>query len=232
MPRVVLRAIVFDFDGLICDTEWPEYRSVADAFDTHGLDFPPESWVQVIGTSWNVDWMSDLETRLGRTVDRDALVAARRVRRDELLAGLVVLPGVVELIELARARSLGLAVASSSPADWVGPHLERLGLAQHFGVVVTRDDVAHAKPAPDLYLLACERLGVDPADAVAVEDSAPGAHAARAAGVRCVVVPNRLTSLVDLSHADLRLESLADVQLAQFEALLVAAGPDPQAQVS
>ena len=232
MPRVVLRAIVFDFDGLICDTEWPEYRSVADAFADHGLDFPPEAWVQVIGTTGNVDWLSDLEAQLGRAVDRDALVAARRVRRDELLSGLAVLPGVVELIELARAAGLGLAVASSSPADWVGPHLERLGLAAHFGVVVTRDDVAHAKPAPDLYLLACERLEVAPADAVAIEDSAPGAHAALAAGLRCVVVPNRLTSLVDLSHAHLRLDSLADVQLAHLEALLVAAESGPPAPIS
>ena len=159
---MALRAIVFDFDGLIADTEWPEYRSVAEQFERHGLDFPPEDWVHVIGSSWDVDWLGDLERRLGRAVDRDAVTVQRRARLQGLLADLVVLPGVVDLLERARTAGLGLAVASSSPRSWVEPHLERFGLRSWFDVVRTRDDVDLAKPAPDLFLAACAALGVDP----------------------------------------------------------------------
>lgn len=220
---MVLRAVIFDFDGLIADTEWPEYRSVAEQFERHGLAFPPEDWVGVIGSSWDVDWLGDLERRLGRPVDRDAVVLHRRALLQAFLADLSVLPGVVALLEAARAAGVGTAVASSSPRSWVEPHLERFGLSDHFDAVRTRDDVELAKPAPDLFLAACRALGVDPGEAVALEDSAHGATAARAAGVRCVVVPNRLTVLSDLSHADLRCESLADVGLVDLVAL--CAGP-------
>ena len=113
-------------------------------------------------------------------------------------------------------------MASSSPRSWVEPHLERFGLLRHFDVVRTRDDVALAKPAPDLFLAACQALGVDPAEAVVLEDSAHGATAARAAGVRCVVVPNRLTVLSDLSHADLRRDTLLDLALDDLAALCAA----------
>jgi HAD superfamily hydrolase (TIGR01509 family) len=217
-----LRALVFDFDGLIADTEWPEYRSVAEQFELHGLAFPAEDWVHVIGSSWDVDWLGDLERRLGRAVDREAVTVQRRARLQRLLADLVVLPGVVHLLERARAVGLGLAVASSSPRSWVEPHLERFDLRSWFDVVRTRDDVARAKPAPDLFLAACAALGVDPAEAVALEDSANGAQAARAAGVRCVVVPNRLTALSDLTGADLRVETLVGLALDDLATLCEA----------
>jgi HAD superfamily hydrolase (TIGR01509 family) len=232
---VVLRALVFDFDGLIADTEWPEYRAVAEQFERHGLDFPPEDWVHVIGSSWDVDWLGDLERRLGRPVDRDAVQAARRARSRTLRAELAVLPGVEALLEAAQEAGLGLAVASSSPRSWVQPHLEALGLAEWFTVVCTRDDVARTKPAPDLFLAACAGLGVAPPEAIALEDSAHGANAARAAGLRCVVVPNRLTVLSDLSHADLLVTSMAEVELVGLRQLLAelasegAASPDATA---
>jgi len=224
---VALRALVFDFDGLICDTEWPEYASVADTFTDHGVELPPEEWVHVIGSAWDLDWLGQLEARLGRAVDRDEVVAARRARRDELLAGCGCLPGVVELVGAAADAGLRLAVASSSPRSWVVPHLERLGVAPRFPVVVTRDDVERAKPAPDLFLAACRRLEVAPGEAVALEDSAPGVAAAVAAGLRCVVVPNRLTALTDLGQAHARLASLLDADLRALEALLPAAAQRP-----
>jgi beta-phosphoglucomutase-like phosphatase (HAD superfamily) len=125
----------------------------------------------------------------------------------------------VDLVDAAAAAGLALAVASSSTRAWVEPHLEHFGLRDRFRVVRTRDDVARTKPAPDLFLAACEGLGVVPAEAVALEDSAHGATAAQAAGLRCVVVPNRLTRLSDLSHADLLVDSLADLRLDALHAL-------------
>jgi len=222
---VPLRAIVFDFDGLIADTEWPEYRAVAEQFERHGLDYPPAGWAHVLGSVWAVDWLADLEARLRRPVDRSRLEADRRRRSLELRADLPVLPGVVELIEAAAASGLALGVASSSPRSWVQPHLERLGLIDRFDAVRTRDDVQLAKPAPDLFLAACAALDVEPVHSVALEDSANGTTAARTAGLACVAVPNRLTCHLDLSHADLVVGSLLDLDLERLGALVDRRSP-------
>ena len=210
---------MFDFDGLIVDTEWPEYRAIADIFEEHGLNFAPERWVHVIGSSWDVDWVSELEVGVGRGLDREDLEVQRRERSRRLRDPLIVLPGVVALIDAAAAAGVGLAVASSSPRSWVEPHLEDLGLLSRFAFTRCRDDVAEAKPSPELYLAACAGLGVDPASAVAMEDSANGVTAANAAGMRSVAVPNRLTRYLDLGHAHLVVDSLAEIDLARLTAL-------------
>jgi HAD superfamily hydrolase (TIGR01509 family) len=222
---VPLRAIVFDFDGLIADTEWPEYRAVAEQFERHDLEYPPAGWAHVLGSVWAVDWLSDLEARLRRPVDRARLEADRRRRALALRTDLAPLPGVVELLEAAADAGLGLAVASSSPRSWVEPHLQRLGLARWFDAVRTRDDVELAKPAPDLFLAACTALGVPAADAVALEDSANGTTAACTAGLACVAVPNRLTRHLDLSHADLVVGSLLELDLERLRALVEGRAP-------
>ncbi|MHB1973604.1 MAG: HAD-IA family hydrolase, partial [Acidimicrobiales bacterium] len=108
---------------------------------------------------------------------------------------------------------LSLAVASSSPRAWVEERLAEVGLSQTFAVVSCRGSGLAAKPAPDVYLDACRRLGVEPARAVAVEDSLNGLAAARAAGMRCVAVPGTITSGLDLGAADLVLGSLGEMSL-------------------
>lgn len=215
--------MVFDFDGLIADTEWPEYRSIAQQFEARGHAFPPESWVQVIGSSWDVDWLGDLAQRVGGDLDRAAVREAHRAHKAELMAGLAPLPGVAALLAAAEAAGLGLAVASSSPRRWVEPWLETLGLRHHFSIVVVRDDVAQAKPAPDLFRAACVGLGLAPGEAVALEDSAHGVTSAKAAGLACVAVPNRLTRYLDLSAADLVVSSLAEVDVGRLGRLVAAA---------
>ncbi len=216
----MLSALVFDFDGLIADTEWPEYQAVASLFDDHGLDYPPEHWVDCIGSISAPDWQSQLEQRVGRSIDRSALDDERRRRNRVLLEGLEPLPGVVALLDAAAAAGVTLAVASSSPRIWVEGHLERFGLRSRFAAVRTRDDVDQVKPAPDLYHAACAALGVAPSLAVALEDSAHGVTAALAAGMPVVAVPNRLTSYLDLSGASLQVRSLAEVDLARLGQLV------------
>src|SRR4029079_4617516 len=100
-------------------------------------------------------------------------------------------------------------------ADWVLPLLERIGLHARFEHVVNAGGDLRPKPAPDTYIEACARLGIDPADALAIEDSPHGIAAAKAAGLRCVAVPHELTENLDLSAADLRLASLAECTLAE-----------------
>lgn len=209
----MLRALVFDFDGLILDTERPVYEAWRQVYADHGVELDLERWQSIIGTADHFDPMDELEDALGRALERDALHDARRAQRDALLAAEAVLPGVVELLAEAQADGLGIAVASSSPASWVEEHLERLGLIDHFAHLACFGPGLPAKPAPDLYLAAVAALGVDPGDAVALEDSAHGVTAAKAAGLWCVAVPHDLTRDLDLSGADWIVGSLRDVSV-------------------
>jgi len=212
-------AYIFDFDGVILDTEWTEYVSIREEFERVGLEFDLAMWQVCVGSAWTPNWVDDLAQAAGAPVDRDVVMARRRARKTELNLALAVLPGVVERIAEAESHGLGLAVASSSPRSWVEPHLARLGLRHRFHHVFTRDDVAAAKPAPDLYLASAAALGVAPERAVAFEDSHNGCKAAKAAGMCCVVTPNTVTRAQDFSAADVVVASLEEIDLAAIRRL-------------
>ncbi len=218
-----IRAVVFDFDGLVLDTEVPVYAAWCAAFDAHGA-VPPsiEEWSAEIGTAGGLDLEGWLVDRATSPVDVDAMHARRRAHRDELLELEQVRAGVDAWIDEAEAAGYGVAIASSSPSDWVAEHLERLTMRHRFAHVVTAGGALRAKPAPDTYLEACAQLAVHPSEALAVEDSPNGIAAAKAAGLRCVTVPNTITETLDLSAADLRLVSLADCTVADVLAKLDA----------
>ena len=137
-------------------------------------------------------------------------------RRTEMILANTVLPGVLHHLDAARELGLKLGVASSSTGDWVRGHLARLGILERFECLRCRDDVANAKPEPDLYIAVLQCLGVPPSEALAIEDSPHGITAAKRAGMRCVAIPNSITARLDLSHADLTLTSLADLTLRQL----------------
>jgi HAD superfamily hydrolase (TIGR01509 family) len=212
----MFRAIAFDFDGLILDTEGPVYRSWLEVYEAHGEELPFERWVQIVGsTTLEFHPQHHLEERLGRALPREVL-DRRTDRRTELVLAQKVLPGVVELIDAARAAGMKLGVASSSTSDWVRGHLARLGILDRFDCIRCRDDVARAKPEPDLYLAVLDCLGVTAAEAFAIEDSPNGIAAAKRAGLRCVAIPNPITSKLDLSQADLVVPSLAGLSVADL----------------
>jgi HAD superfamily hydrolase (TIGR01509 family) len=209
----VIRAIVFDFDGLILDTEEPVYRSWLEVYQAHGEELPFERWIQIVGsTTTGFHPQYHLEERLGRPLPKEVL--DRRVgRRTEMILAQAVLPGVVQHLDAARELGLNLGVASSSTHEWVEGHLARLGILDRFACVRCRDDVEHAKPEPDLYLAVLECLGVSAGEAFAIEDSPNGVAAAKRAGMRCVAIPNSITARLDLTEADLTLSSLAEITL-------------------
>jgi HAD superfamily hydrolase (TIGR01509 family) len=212
----LIRAIVFDFDGLILDTEEPIYRSWLEVYEAHGEELPFERWVQTVGsTNSSFHPQHHLEERLGRSLPKDVL--DRRVsRRTEMILAQKVLPGVARHLEEAKTLGLKLGVASSSSTEWVRGHLARLGILDSFDCMRCRDDVANAKPEPDLYLAVLDCLGVPASEAIAIEDSPNGVLAAKRAGMRCVAIPNSITARLDLGQADLLLGSLADVTLADL----------------
>jgi HAD superfamily hydrolase (TIGR01509 family) len=219
-----VRAVVFDFDGLVLDTETPLARGWADVFGSYGCPpLTPVEWGTAIGTATAIDPVAVLvERAAGAGLAVDA-AAAERLGREavrELIAAEVARPGVEAWLDDADELGLATAIASSSPAAWVEGHLARLGLLHRFAALACHRPGVAAKPAPDLYLLACAELGVGGQEAVAVEDSPNGIAAARAAGLRCVAVPNELTRQLDLRGADLVVGSLAEVRLGEVLARL------------
>jgi HAD superfamily hydrolase (TIGR01509 family) len=214
-PAPAVRAVVFDFDGLVLDTETSIYTAWSEAFEAHGcVPLTLEEWSAEVGTTRALDLVGIMESRAERPIDVDAMHAARMARRDELLEGETLLPGVERWLDDAHAAGFGVAIASSSEPDWVHGHLVRLGVRDRFGHLSCREERVPPKPAPDVYLRACDVLGVAPAQALAVEDSPNGVAAAKTAGLWCVAVPNGVTASLDFSAADLVLPSLADCSLA------------------
>ncbi len=213
----MIRGLIFDFDGLILDTEVPIFRSWQEIFAEHGCTMTVHDWADYLGRSPDsFDPCDKLEACLGRPVDRDALHARQRAREQELIESEEVLPGVVDRLQEAKRMGLKLAVASSSPRSWVHGHLSRLGLLKEFDCIRCGDEVREAKPAPDLFLAALSCLGLKPEEAIVFEDAPHGVAAAKRAGIFCVAVPNALTRALGFDHADLTVESLAAITLAEL----------------
>jgi HAD superfamily hydrolase (TIGR01509 family) len=213
--RPVIQALIFDFDGLILDTESPEVQIWKDLFAFYGQEFPMDDWVhKVVGaTVANMDPVALLEQLTGLPFDRQAVQEQARRTRLHWQAVLPPLPGVAETLDAARLQGLRLAIASSSPHSWVEGYLRRLGFIDLFDAILCREDVSHLKPAADLFLAALSALHVRPEQALAFEDSPNGIQAARAAGLLTVGVPNAITSRLGPLPADLTLASLSDLAL-------------------
>lgn len=221
-----LEAVVFDFDGLVIDSEWAIFETAAAAFAAHGHELTIDAWATIIGTNEDDDglwWRTVCEAAgISGFSQQDFEVAyeAQPRERDQI----PLLPGVVALLDQLDADGIPAGIASSSSRRWLERHTDRLGLRARFRTLVGRDVVGGVgKPAPDVYLKACADLGADPARSVALEDSAHGTTAAKAAGMAVVAVPSRITVHNDFSHADLVVDSLLDLDVEQLRALAAPA---------
>lgn len=213
----MITSLIFDFDGLILDTETPDVLAWQEIYAEHNVAFPVASWGQIIGGAGasQFDAAIHLQELVGQPLDLHALHTRQHRLNCSLIEHQPVLPGIVDYLDSARLLNLKLAVASSSPHSWVDTHLSRLGLAGRFDKIICADDVpaGRTKPQPDLFLLALDQLEV-PKDAVIVfEDSPNGVKAARAAGIFVVAVPNPTTSLLAFEGENIRLSSLSDLPL-------------------
>jgi HAD superfamily hydrolase (TIGR01509 family) len=214
----VIRGIIFDFDGLIVDTEWSVYQSWVEIFELHGVTLPFDQWAKIIGTSSleHFNPFDVLERQVGQTLDRQKLHQKRRSRELEMVADQPILPGVEDILSSAKTHNIKLGVASSSNREWVAGNLTRLGLLKYFDVIHTSDDVVNTKPDPALYLLTLKSLDLSPREAIVLEDSPNGVSAAKDAGIFTIAVPNLLTTNLNLDHADLILTSLAETSLGDL----------------
>jgi HAD superfamily hydrolase (TIGR01509 family) len=212
---VAIRAFLFDFDGLILDTESPSRAGWQMVYREHGHELPADLWATLVGTT-HAPWspIEHLEELVGAPLERDALNERRYAYELSLIEAEELRPGIVEYIAAAHMHGLKRAIVSSSSRRWVDMHIKRFEEAAGWDAICTADgDPARAKPSPTLYVEALRLLEVDAAEAVAFEDSPHGVRAAKAAGIFTVAVPNEVTRDLGLDEAgaDLLLDSLADL---------------------
>jgi HAD superfamily hydrolase (TIGR01509 family) len=211
----MIRALIFDFDGLILDTETALIDAYGDVFAAHGLPFDRPLFTRSVG---HADYAFDPWKAFGPGADRELLEAERRRFNKARNHAQPILPGVVALIDQARGAGLKVGLASNSGHEHVEGHLARLGLLERFDFVACRGDAPSPKPEPDLYRLVLNHFGIRGHEAVAFEDSHTGTLAAKRAGLWVVAVPNVSTGHHDFGHADVRAPSLADCRLTELMA--------------
>jgi HAD superfamily hydrolase (TIGR01509 family) len=212
---VAIRGLLFDFDGLLVDTESPSRLAYEELYREHGHELPHDQWATLVGTiGAPFDPLAHLEELVGTELDREVLTKRRREREHGLADLEELRPGVERYFVEAERRGLKTAVVSSSDDWWIERHLGRLGRLEGLDAIVAANgDTARAKPQPDLYLHALRLLGLDVHEAIAFEDSPNGIRAAKGAGLYCVAVPNPITATLSFDDADLVLESLEDLPL-------------------
>lgn len=213
-----IRTLIFDFDGLILETEEPVYQSWQELYTSFNHRISFEDWAILIGTApSNFDPLSNLEKQLGRSLENPTALEEKRFQREmEIIFTRPVQPGVVAYLDTARGLGLKIGLASSSSAGWVKGHLSRLGLIGYFDCIRTAEDVALVKPDPELYLQVLTALDITSQEAIAFEDSPNGVKAAKEAGLYCVAIPNVMTFRLPFNHADLQLKSLEDLPLEEL----------------
>ena len=209
-----IKAIIFDFDGLLMDTETTLLECWRYAWRQYGLELDPTTFFADHGADVSAERQRELAEAVGPTFDPEFSRTRRLAYRAELHARLGLREGIEDWLAEARDSGLRCAVASSSPRSWVTGLLTGVDRLEAFTTLAFGDEVPEHKPAPDVYLLALDRLGLDPSEAVAVEDSPHGVAAAKAAGLACIAIPHPHVDPARFPHADLLLRSAADLPLS------------------
>lgn len=214
----LLRGLIFDFDGLVVDTETARYYAWKEVIESHGVELPLSVWHENIGLpSEAFDPLEYLKQHAKTPVDFDSV----RKRKNEVfwsrMEGETLRPGIKEYLEEGKRRGLKMAICSSSPRRWIEQNLPRWGIDGEFDAVVTGSDVERIKPDPELYLKVLALLQLPAESCIAFEDSPKGVQSAKAAGLFCVAVPNSITLETDLAGADVKVHSLAGLPLEELE---------------
>jgi HAD superfamily hydrolase (TIGR01509 family) len=211
----VIRTLIFDFDGLLIDTETPALTSWQKVYTDHGQELTLELWQHALGRAAGTGFvpLEYLATIIGDTFDVEAVRAKRNEHKMQLCEQESLRPGVLETLAIAKELGLTCTVASSSPRKWVESWLVKHDAIKHFAFTRTGDDVEHVKPAPDLFLSVASKLGIQPSECLVFEDSPNGALAALSAGMPCVVVTNSVTEELEFPQHALKLKQMDEMEL-------------------
>lgn len=213
----MIKALIFDFDGLIIDSETPELQAWQEVFAERGRELGMDLWADLVGRPRkHFDLYSYFCENVDPLIDIEALRRERRARVIALTLEQPVLPGVHDYLRGASRIGMKIGLASSSSGGHVRGHLERLQLLHYFHSTKCFEDTELHKPDPTPYLAVLDEIGVGADEAVAFEDSPNGVTAAKAAGIFCVAVPNPVTCCLPLEHADYRMTSMAHEPLEEI----------------
>lgn len=209
---MTIKGLIFDFDGLILDTETPVFQSWQEIYRNFNLELNIHDYAKCLGSSdLRFNPLTHLENLVGQPIDKTLLRTFQQKREMEFLASQPLLPGIFDFLQLAKKNNYPMAIASSSDRAWVTSHLQRFNLEHFFNPVLTSDEVPNVKPAPDLFIAALKGLNLKPKEVIVFEDSPNGIRAAQSAGIFCVAVPNSISSQLDISFADIHLHSFIGV---------------------
>ncbi|WP_051404968.1 HAD family hydrolase [Bacillus cihuensis] len=216
---ILIKAVIFDFDGLILDTETVWYDAYRETLDLYKVKLPLEQFVKCIGSD-DTELFRYCREQIGENCNIEEIEEKAKGIHKEKMKTPLAREGVKEYLEEASKLKYKIALASSSTKEWVTNYLNELGLLHYFDFIISSDDVDQVKPAPDLYLKAIEVLKVDPKEAVAFEDSLNGLQSALAAGLKCVIVPNPVTEALAFENHHLRLQSMSEKSLTEVIKLI------------
>ena len=213
----MLKGLIFDFDGLIVDTETVIYETWANLYQQNGQTLDLADYKQCVGSDFaQFDPSEELEKRCGKKFDWNELNLQRELKIRENLSSQRERPGIISFIEEAKKNGLKMAIASSSSKAWVVGWVERLEIKHYFSAFLNRDDVKRIKPAPDLFLASCEALKIDTSEALVLEDSENGLKAANAAGINCAIITNKITEGGTFSESVLQTDNFSDIRLKKL----------------
>ncbi|WP_027086277.1 HAD family hydrolase [Cohnella panacarvi] len=220
----MIKGIVFDFDGLIIDTESAWFEALGELYSEYDSVLPLETWIQCVGTSHEVfDPYLHLAEIASRPVNVEDIRLIAADKHARIMQERVLRPGVVDYLETAQKLGLKMGIASSSHLEWVERFVNKFNIAHYFSCIRTADYVKKVKPDPELYLQALAHLDLKPEEAIAFEDSPNGARAAHTAGLNVVIVPNEITGALTFGPHVLRLHSMADQTLEEVIASVSSA---------
>lgn len=202
------RAVIFDMDGVIVDSEPLHYESEKRVLSQLGYEFPREIHRKYIGYANEHDFWQDLQNELGVSLNIQTLILEKQDYFFKHLSRITIIKPALTLLKKLKQATIPIALASSSSNELIHKVLDRFSLKPFFSVIQSGDDVENGKPAPDIFLFTAKKLGVKPRECIVIEDSLNGVKAGKAAGMIVVAVPNEYTKMLDFSKADYRIESL------------------------
>ncbi len=210
---MTIKGLIFDFDGIILDTETPDLITWQTIYREYGGVFNYEKYARCIGMAYeNYEPAMDLIKQVP-SLNKEAIQQKWITLEKQLLEKQSIAPGILDYLQTARSLKLKTAIASSSENSWVTGHLKDRELFQYFDFIHTVDETHLPKPDPALYLLCLKSMQLQPKEAIAFEDSPNGISSAKSAGIFCIAVPNHATRSLNLNQADLILDSLEQISL-------------------
>lgn len=212
----LIKGVIFDFDGLIVDTETTWYEAFKEVFwESHRINLDLIGYSQCIGTGNDVLYRY-LRELAGDSVNCELLEEHAAVRYENKMKAPVLREGVKEYLDEARQNNMKIALASSSSQEWVHTYLEQLNIRDYFEIINTKDDVSNIKPDPELYIKTLMDLELSSNETIVFEDSLNGLRAAKQAGIRCVIVPNSVTRNLKFENFDERIDSMGEITLSEL----------------